>query len=357
MEKAQEFEYIISHFIDKNFESALGFLHVLPGAWSGYRYEALIHGEKFEQNLLERKYFKMILDPSQEERDYREANMYLAEDRILSLGIYCQQDRRFTLKYVPDAVAFTDPMKSHEQLMIQRRRWINSSYFAFMYVFRNYYYNAMESSHNFARKYLLLGVSMLLALLSFLNGYLIPAFYLFTLYTTIVQSASNIVIQYVAEVLTLLYVFMILLCVVWSLFGQDWTRKAYFLSYIFSFYTFLLIGLVLYNVVGVYLQLQGAESLRDLLQERDATLVLLITSVNILAYVLVALVHMPTHMRFVWRLGVDVVSYLVFQGAYSHVMLIYAFCNVDNVSWGTKGNKGQRVQRYLIEKVSFIANW
>ena len=44
VEKAQQFEYIISHFIDKNFESALGFLHVLPGAWSGYRYEALIHG-------------------------------------------------------------------------------------------------------------------------------------------------------------------------------------------------------------------------------------------------------------------------------------------------------------------------
>lgn len=69
--------------------------------------------------------------------------MYLAEDRILSLGIYCQQDRRFYLQYVPDAIAFTDPMKSHEQLMIQRRRWINSSYFAFLYVFRNYYYNAM----------------------------------------------------------------------------------------------------------------------------------------------------------------------------------------------------------------------
>ena len=50
-------------------------------------------------------------------------------------------------------------------------------------------------------------------------------------------------------------------------------------------------------------------------------------------------------------------SYLAYQGAYSHVMLIYAFCNVDNVSWGTKGNKGQRVYRYLIEKVSFIADW
>ena len=140
----------------------------------------------------------MILDPSHEERDYREANMYLAEDRILSLGIYCQQDKKFILKYVPDAIAYTDPMKSHEQLMIQRRRWINSSYFAFMYVFRNYYYSAMESKHNFLRKYFLLGISMILALLSFVNGYLIPAFYCFALYTTIVQAASNIVVQYAA---------------------------------------------------------------------------------------------------------------------------------------------------------------
>jgi chitin synthase len=38
-------------------------------------------------------------------------------------------------------------------------------------------------------------------------------------------------------------------------------------------------------------------------------------------------------------------------------MLIYAFCNVDNVSWGTKGNSGKRIQHYLIEKVSFVADW
>lgn len=225
----------------------------MPGAWSGYRYEALIHGEKFEQNLLERKYFKMILDPTHEERDYREANMYLAEDRILSLGIYCQQDRKYFLQYVPDAVAFTDPMKSHEQLMIQRRRWINSSYFAFLYVFRNYYYNAMESSHGFFRKYVLLSLSMFLALLSFVNGYLIPAFYVFALYTTIVQSGSNYVIQYAAEILTLIYIFMIILCVTWSLFGMEWTKHAHYISYIFSFYTFLLMALVIFNVVGVYL--------------------------------------------------------------------------------------------------------
>jgi chitin synthase len=66
---------------------------------------------------------------------------------------------------------------------------------------------------------------------------------------------------------------------------------------------------------------------------------------------------MPTHFIFVFRLLIDVISYLAYQDVYSHVMLIYAFCNVDNVSWVTKGSKGQRVKRYLIEKVVFISNW
>lgn len=48
------------------------------------------------------------------------------------------------------------------------------------------------------RKYILLSISMFMALLSFINGYLIPAFYVFALYTTIVQIGSNYVIQYAA---------------------------------------------------------------------------------------------------------------------------------------------------------------
>lgn len=55
----------------------------------------------------------MILNPDLEEKDFQEANMYLAEDRILSLGIYCQMDQKYTLKYVPNAGARTDPMKDH----------------------------------------------------------------------------------------------------------------------------------------------------------------------------------------------------------------------------------------------------
>ncbi len=34
--------------------------------------------------------------------------MYLAEDRILCLGIFCQSGKKMTLKYIPDAEARTD---------------------------------------------------------------------------------------------------------------------------------------------------------------------------------------------------------------------------------------------------------
>ena len=60
---AQIFEYTFSHMYDKNFESSLDFLHVLPGAWSAYRYEALTVSEPFRENLLEKEYLKLILNP------------------------------------------------------------------------------------------------------------------------------------------------------------------------------------------------------------------------------------------------------------------------------------------------------
>jgi chitin synthase len=141
---------------------------------------------------------------------------------------------------------------------------------------------------------------------------------------------------------------MILLCVVWSLHGQEWTKQAHYLSYIFSFYTFLLMFLVLYNVVQVYIGVGFLQSFAQIFDDSETALVFIITCLNILVYILIIIVNFFTHFKFLWRMFVDVISYLAYNGAYSHVMLIYAFCNVDNVSWGTKGNKGARVQAYLI---------
>lgn len=51
-----------------------------------------------------------------------------------------------------------------------------------------------------------------------------------------------------------MYVFMIVICVVGSLYGAEWMKWAHYMSYVFTFYTFLLMALVVYNVAFVYVQ-------------------------------------------------------------------------------------------------------
>ena len=41
IQKAQQIEYHFAHLIDKPFESIFKFIHVLPGAFSGYSMDAL----------------------------------------------------------------------------------------------------------------------------------------------------------------------------------------------------------------------------------------------------------------------------------------------------------------------------
>ena len=153
--------------------------------------------------------------------------MYLAEDRILSLGIYCQPKSQFYLRYIPDAGARTDPMKSHEDLMKQRRRWINSSLFAFLYVFKNYYFNSGESNHSAWDRYVKLNLSMVLALLSFLTSYLTPCIFFYILYSTIIQiDVSSLLVTIVAKVVALAYVIMYLIAIAGGLSGSLWAKYA-----------------------------------------------------------------------------------------------------------------------------------
>ena len=79
-------------------------------------------------------YLKTILNPNYEYKDLEEANMYLAEDRILCLKIFSRPYKKYYLAYLPDAYAEVDPVTNLTNLMGQRRRWINGTLFAFDYV-------------------------------------------------------------------------------------------------------------------------------------------------------------------------------------------------------------------------------
>jgi chitin synthase len=60
--------------------------------------------------------------------------MFLAEDRILCLKIYCRDYKNYTLQYIPEAYSLVDPVTNLMDFMGQRKRWINGSWYALEYV-------------------------------------------------------------------------------------------------------------------------------------------------------------------------------------------------------------------------------
>ena len=143
----QNFEYKMSNILDKPMESAFGYISVLPGAFSAYRYSAL-QNDLQDKGPLE-KYFKgekMHCDAS-----IFTANMYLAEDRILCFELIAKRKSAWVLQYVQSSYAETDIPSEMSELILQRRRWLNGSFFATVYALVHMF-DIWKSDHSFRRK-------------------------------------------------------------------------------------------------------------------------------------------------------------------------------------------------------------
>lgn len=102
---SQNFEYKMSNILDKPLESVFGYITVLPGALSAYRFYALQNDATGHGPLSQ--YFKGETLHGQN-ADVFTANMYLAEDRILCWELVAKRDERWVLKYVKSATGETD---------------------------------------------------------------------------------------------------------------------------------------------------------------------------------------------------------------------------------------------------------
>ncbi|CAB4446357.1 unnamed protein product [Rhizophagus irregularis] len=147
---AQNFEYKMSNILDKPLESVFGYITVLPGAFSAYRYRALQNQIDPDTNkevgplasyfLGEKLHAQKLIGPDGKIKDQEiktglfEANMYLAEDRILCFELISKKgDHPWLLHYVKSASAETDVPDNIVELIKQRRRWLNGSFFASLY--------------------------------------------------------------------------------------------------------------------------------------------------------------------------------------------------------------------------------
>ncbi|KAJ3168620.1 Chitin synthase, class 2 [Geranomyces variabilis] len=333
----QNFEYKMSNILDKPLESVFGYISVLPGAFSAYRYKAL-QGAPLDT------YFRG--EEMHGGADIFAANMYLAEDRILCFELVTKSGDNWLLRYVKDASAETDVPDRLAELISQRRRWLNGSFFASIHAVWNWQ-KIFRSGHSTGRKYALLleffynAINLVFTWFSLANFYL--AFYfLFDVADDRPNTAPfGDASEGIFQALRLLYGFAIVAIFISSMGNRPQGSKLLYHSLVGLFTSVMC--LMLY--VGIRAVVNGIEyAVNDI----DAThttltryffktpafrdLVVSLCSTYGL-YVFASLAHLDA-----WHMLTCCVQYLMLLPVYVNIFQIYAFTNLHDVSWGTKGD-------------------
>lgn len=150
---AQNFEYKMSNILDKPLESVFGYISVLPGAFSAYRWKALLNGPDGRGPLSVYLAGEKMHEPGAI-ASLGESNMYLAEDRVLCFEIIAKKNEAWTLKYIKAAEASTDVPDSVAEFISQRRRWMNGATFSSLHATGNFF-RVWTSGQGIFRKFFL----------------------------------------------------------------------------------------------------------------------------------------------------------------------------------------------------------
>lgn len=320
---AQNFEYKMSNILDKPTESIFGYISVLPGAFSAYRYLALQNDELGRGPLA--SYFKgeNLLGA---DADVFSSNMYLAEDRILCFELAAKRGERWILKYIKQARGVTDVPDQLPEFISQRRRWLNGSLFAALYALvhtRQF----LASDHGMWRKIML----MIESLYSFVNvcfaWFGVANFYIFfRILTTSLESPTFKLkgIGFVNTVAQYVYLATLASCFVFSLGnrpqGSRWKYMA--ASLIFA-------ALTLYMMIAaIFCLVHAAGHVHDAIYAQ--MIVSLLATYGV--YMISSCIALDP-----WHLITSFAQYLLLSPTFINILQVYAFANIHDFSWGTKG--------------------
>lgn len=164
----------MSNILDKPLESSFGYVSVLPGAFSAYRYRAIqgrplqqyFHGDHTLADRLGKKgesarqrsnpgpSAHRLISPHARAGIHGMGiftkNMFLAEDRILCFELVAKAGDKWTLTYVKPAKGETDVPEGVAELISQRRRWLNGSFAASVYA-TVHFFRIYKSNHGIIR--------------------------------------------------------------------------------------------------------------------------------------------------------------------------------------------------------------
>ncbi|KAJ1503044.1 Chitin synthase, class 2 [Coelomomyces lativittatus] len=345
---AQNFEYKMSNILDKPLESFFGYISVLPGAFSAYRYKALL-GRPLEQ------YFQG--EKLHDSGDVFAANMYLAEDRILCFELIAKRNENWILTYEKSSQALTDVPDSFPEFISQRRRWLNGSTFALLYALGNVF-QVYTSGQSFLRVVVFTIEFLYMALNFVFNYFALANFYLayFFLSTGFVdimmnpnsyQAGSNgfwgfptqpLLRELLKSVLGIFRsIYILSLCTTFIAALGNRPQAAKYI-YLFAINLFAIITGFMFYMIIVTTALDFPDVTKlDWSLSNTQTLRFIVTLVSIAAtygtYFLMSFLYGDP-----WHMFTSFIQYMFLLPTYVNVLQIYAYCNISDVTWGTKGD-------------------
>ncbi|KAF8902893.1 chitin synthase-domain-containing protein [Gymnopilus junonius] len=318
---AQNFEYKISCILDKPTESMFGYISVLPGAFSAYRYIAL-QNDEFGIGPLA-SYFKGEVLHGRD-TDIFTSNMYLAEDRILCFELIAKANSSWILKYVKGAVGETDVPDALPEFISQRRRWLNGSFFAATYAIAHVG-QILRSGHSFARKVTFMIETVYNILNLIFAWFSVGNFYLFFVVLTTSLEDKSFGLNGIKYFNTLVQYIMASLIIGCFLFSMG--NKPQAAEWKYKMTTIVLGVLMLYMIIAsIVCAVQAAR------QGGAANSVMLFSV--LVTYGLYACSSLLAFDP--WHMFTSFLPYMLLSPMYIYVLNIYAFSNLDDISWGTK---------------------
>lgn len=350
---AQNFEYKMSNILDKPLESVFGYISVLPGAFSAYRYRAL-QNDVNGRGPLER-YFNGEESNAQKNAGIFNANMYLAEDRILCFELIAKRQEKWLLHYCRSAFGETDVPDKLPEFISQRRRWLNGSFFAAVYALWNFF-SIWRSGHSWTRTFLLSieciysFVNLLFSWFALANFYIIFYFVTKSLADPSLDPFGNGWGNRFFEGLRYVYIFLLIIVFTCSMGNRPQGSKYMFA---FALYTFAI--LMAYTIFAAsWLTYKGISTNINDTQWTNSTYANLAIFwansqfrniiISMLAtyaiYAISSFLHCDP-----WHLFTSFLQYMMLLPSFTNLLTVYAFCNTHDVSWGTKGEN--RLERDL----------
>ncbi|KAF2712216.1 glycosyltransferase family 2 protein [Pleomassaria siparia CBS 279.74] len=347
----QNFEYKISNVLDKPLESAFGYVSVLPGAFSAYRFRAVMgmpleqyfHGDSTLGVLGNMNIFKK--------------NMFLAEDRILCFELVAKAGQKWHLSYVKASKGETDVPEGAAEFIGQRRRWLNGSFAASLYSIMHFG-RLYSSGHSIVRLFFL-HIQLIYNFLNVIFTWFSLASYYLT--TTIImdlvgtpQKASNYhgwpfgdtVTPIFNVFIRYFYVSFLILQFILALGNRPKGAKH---SYVASFAVFgaiqgYILALTAYLVyrafstkpIGEQISFESGQAFFDSFFGGNAGVAGLI----IIAIVTIYGLNFAASFLYLdpWHMFHSFPQYLFLMSTYINILMVYAFNNWHDVSWGTKGS-------------------